>query len=161
MNTKIYTDGNCGLSWDDSIITGMTPTPSARCPFEAFHSYDNNGCLPLDPGDVPEDWPVRPVLTLQGMTQQRWSAMTDVQRDEMRDLSGLTPQLLGLEGWRVETESMTGNFTTRFIVGRSTGWKPIHIALSRRDSSGGIGAMKEYKAVRKLYRAHNDRRSYT
>ena len=27
----------CGLSWDDGIITSMTPAPSARCPFEAFH----------------------------------------------------------------------------------------------------------------------------
>lgn len=27
----------CGLSWDDGIVTSMTPAPSARCPFEAFH----------------------------------------------------------------------------------------------------------------------------
>ena len=32
------TCGNCGLSWDDGISTSMTPTPSARCPFEKFHS---------------------------------------------------------------------------------------------------------------------------
>jgi hypothetical protein len=31
------TCGDCGLSWDDAIPTGMTPAPSARCPFEAFH----------------------------------------------------------------------------------------------------------------------------
>jgi hypothetical protein len=31
------TCGSCGLSWDDGISTSMTPTPSARCPFEAFH----------------------------------------------------------------------------------------------------------------------------
>jgi len=29
--------GTCGLSWDDGIVTSMTPAPSARCPFEAFH----------------------------------------------------------------------------------------------------------------------------
>ena len=34
------TCGHCGLSWDDGKITSMTPTPSARCPFEAFHIYD-------------------------------------------------------------------------------------------------------------------------
>lgn len=27
----------CGLSWDDGKVTSMTPTPSARCPFESFH----------------------------------------------------------------------------------------------------------------------------
>lgn len=34
------TCGVCGLSWDDSIITSMTPAPSARCPFESFHRDD-------------------------------------------------------------------------------------------------------------------------
>lgn len=33
------TCGYCGLSWDDGIITSITPTPSARCPFEYFHVY--------------------------------------------------------------------------------------------------------------------------
>jgi hypothetical protein len=33
------TCGTCGLSWDDSIATGMTPAPSARCPFEYFHRH--------------------------------------------------------------------------------------------------------------------------
>lgn len=27
----------CGLSWDDAIVTSMTPAPGARCPFEEFH----------------------------------------------------------------------------------------------------------------------------
>lgn len=31
------TCGHCGLSWDDGKVTSMTPTPSARCPFESFH----------------------------------------------------------------------------------------------------------------------------
>lgn len=29
--------GECGRAWDDAISTSMTPTPAARCPFEAFH----------------------------------------------------------------------------------------------------------------------------
>ncbi len=33
----LVTCGNCGRSWDDSIVTGWTPAPSARCPFEYFH----------------------------------------------------------------------------------------------------------------------------
>jgi hypothetical protein len=34
------TCGYCGLSWDDGKATSMTPTPSARCPFEYFHIHD-------------------------------------------------------------------------------------------------------------------------
>lgn len=34
---NIATDGTCGLSWDDSVSTSMTPAPSGRCPFEYFH----------------------------------------------------------------------------------------------------------------------------
>ena len=47
----IVTCGVCQRSWDDSIVTGMTPAPSARCPFEYFHNGE----------DVPDDWPVQPV----------------------------------------------------------------------------------------------------
>jgi len=33
----------CGLSWMDSISTSMTPVPSGRCPFEAFHEEREPG----------------------------------------------------------------------------------------------------------------------
>lgn len=29
--------GECGLSWNDALITSWTPAPSARCPFEYEH----------------------------------------------------------------------------------------------------------------------------
>ena len=45
------TDGICGRTWDDAIITSMTPAPSGRCPFEYFH----------DSEDIPDDWPVQPI----------------------------------------------------------------------------------------------------
>jgi len=32
------TCGSCGRSWDDAIPTSLTPAPSARCPFEYFHT---------------------------------------------------------------------------------------------------------------------------
>lgn len=38
----LSTCGYCGLSWDDDIVTSMTPAPSARCPFEAFHVYPDD-----------------------------------------------------------------------------------------------------------------------
>ena len=50
----------------------------------------------------------------------------------------LTLQLIGLEGKRVEVVDRSGN-KRRFIVGKSTGWLPIHLEIARRDSSGGCG----------------------
>ena len=63
----------------------------------------------------------------------------------------LSPQLIGLEGWRVEVEPTYGG-TRRFIVGKSTGWLPCHLELYRINSHGGIAAEKEYKRVTRLYR---------
>lgn len=34
---NLATCGACHRSWDDAIVTGWTPAPSARCPFEYFH----------------------------------------------------------------------------------------------------------------------------
>ena len=85
------------------------------------------------------------------MDQKTWNALTDEQRNKLRDLSGLTPQLIGLEGWRVEAETEYGE-RRRFIVSRSSGWHPCHIELSRRNSTGGMGASQNYVSVRKLYK---------
>jgi hypothetical protein len=54
----LATCGSCGLTWDDGLITGWTPVPSGRCPFEYFHRDDDK---PLRPDDVPADFEVRPV----------------------------------------------------------------------------------------------------
>ena len=42
--TRCY---ECGLSWKDWISTSMTPVPSGRCPFEAFHEDPDES---LEPG---------------------------------------------------------------------------------------------------------------
>jgi hypothetical protein len=41
--------------------------------------------------------------------------------------------------------------TRRFIVGRSTGWRPCHLEIHNRRSTGGGAASREYKSVRRLY----------
>jgi hypothetical protein len=47
------TCGCCGRSWDDSISTSWTPAPSARCPFEYFHTYDEDDeCVELTPAEI-------------------------------------------------------------------------------------------------------------
>jgi len=52
----------------------------------------------------------------------------------------LTPQLIGLEGRRVEVEDKDGD-TRRFWVGKSTGWCPCHLEIARRNSTGGPAVM--------------------
>jgi len=88
---------------------------------------------------------------LEGMTQEKWDGLTVTERDEVRSDAGLTPQLVGLEGWRVEVETDYDE-TRRFYVSRSTGWVPCHIEVKTRRSYGGTGAEKHYKRVTRLYR---------
>jgi hypothetical protein len=84
--------------------------------------------------------------------QQTWNRLSTGEREKIRDLSGLSPQLVGLEGWRVEVVTTYGE-KRRFIVGRSTGWRPCNLEIARRDSSGGGAAEQQYASVRRLYRA--------
>jgi len=58
------------------------------------------------------------------------------ERSNWQSKSGLTPQLIGLEGRRVEVVDSYGE-RRRFQVGKSTGYIPCHIELKRVDSSGG------------------------
>jgi len=84
------------------------------------------------------------------MTQAKWDALSPAERDRLRSDVGLTKQLIGLEGWRVEVVSeMTGE-KYRFIVGRSSGWVPCHIELCKINSRGGVPASSSYKSVRKV-----------
>ena len=89
---------------------------------------------------------------LDTMTHEKWIALSEHEQEHLRSTDSLTPQLVGLEGYRVEVTTEYDE-TRRFIVGRSTGWKPIHIEIARRDSTGGPGASKDYKTVRILYKA--------
>ena len=34
---NVMTCGTCGRSWNDAIISGRTPVPAGRCPFEHLH----------------------------------------------------------------------------------------------------------------------------
>ena len=85
----------------------------------------------------------------ENMTQAKWDAMTKVERDRLRSDAGLTKQLIGLEGWRVEVVDKYGE-KRRFIVSRSTGWVPCHIEIKTKASTGGFGADSEYASVTKI-----------
>jgi hypothetical protein len=86
---------------------------------------------------------------LKTMTQAVWDTLSASERERLRDLSGLTPQLIGLERQRVEALTIYGE-TRRFIVGRSTGWRPCHLEIARRGDSGGPAAEANYAEVRLL-----------
>lgn len=81
------------------------------------------------------------------MSWARWCALSDTDKARLRSEEGLSPQLRGLEGKRVEVVTDDGE-TRRFIVGRSSGWVPCHLEVKRRDSMGGGSAEKHYKSVR-------------
>ena len=97
------------------------------------------------------------MLNLEGMTQASWDKLSYAEREAIRDYSGLTSQLKGLEGWRVAVVDCHDDeeepAERRFIVGMSTGWRPCHLEIARRSAHGGGAAAKQYVTVRKLYKA--------
>lgn len=87
----------------------------------------------------------------------QYEAALDIVRDiyetsgrRVRCESQLSPQLKGLEGHRVEVIDGAGEAPRRFIVGKSTGFVPIHLEIERRRDSGGCGAMSLYHSVKDL-----------
>jgi hypothetical protein len=65
------------------------------------------------------------------------AAMDEHRRTGRRLTCELTPQLVGLEGKRVRVKDKAGERRT-FVVGRSSGFIPVHIELPRRRSMFGI-----------------------
>lgn len=60
----------------------------------------------------------------------------------------LDTALMGLEGKRVEVVDKHGD-RRRFIVGKSTGWLPIHLEIKTRRSTGGMGTYGQpFQSVR-------------
>lgn len=68
-------------------------------------------------------------------TRARDAAHAFHKRTGARAEYDLIPELIGLEGKRIEVER--DGERVRFIVGKSTGWAPIHLEIERRNSSGG------------------------
>ncbi len=84
------------------------------------------------------------------MTAAIWAAMAPAERDKARDTSGLHPALKGLEGRKVTVSARDYGRKT-FIVGRTAGWKPAHLAIARRNAMGSsdlICADEQFTVVR-------------
>lgn len=102
-----------------------------------------------EPADIP--------LTLRGTLEayQIYERIMDRGR-ELNSVSGLrcdaelVPELIGLEGGQVEVVDKYGE-TRRFVVGKSTGWRPCHLELkSFRSSGGGSVTGAPFQSVRVL-----------
>ena len=74
------------------------------------------------------------------------AAQKFAERTQTRCLAFLSPQLIGLEGRRVEVTAYGDTY--RFYVGKSTGWSPIHLEIKTRRSVGGMAACQHYDTVR-------------
>ena len=86
---------------------------------------------------------------LKGMTQARWNSLPESEKVKLRVDCG-TAQLKGLEGWRVEVVDAEGCKPRRFIVGKSTGWRPVHLEIKTYRSTGGFSARDRYHSVRTI-----------
>ena len=95
--------------------------------------------------------------TLADMTRLKWDALPRRERDKIRDISSLSPQLIGLEGWQVEVIDMEDEQPRKFIVSRSSDWCPVHLELATRRSRSGNIAELEYKTVRKIKKVRRPR----
>ncbi len=113
--------------------------------FDVCHDWTGKIAAELNRADL------APVESERGTlaAYARYSEATEAAHASGRRLSCmLTPQLTGLEGKRVEVVDAYGE-VRRFIVGRSTGWLPIHLEIeSRRDTGGGGVTGAPFRSVR-------------
>ncbi len=86
------------------------------------------------------------------MDAKTWELLSQAQKEELRDLSDLNPQLTPFFRQRVEVVTDYGE-TRRFLVGRSTGWKPCCLEVKTIRSFGGVAAEKHYKSVKLIRKA--------
>ena len=89
--------------------------------------------------------------TLAAYDRYRWMSgkvFEVYQKTGKRCDAELSQQLTGLEGRRVEVVDQYGE-TRRFIVGKSTGWIPVHLEIKTRRSMGGSAVCgAPFKSVR-------------
>lgn len=80
------------------------------------------------------------------MTQDKWNAMSAAEKEAARDNSGLHPALRGWEGRKVTVSPKREYGRSTFIVGRTTGWRPAHLAMraGAYGSSDLIGPEEQF-----------------
>lgn len=137
-----------GVTFDPALVTvgGMPPRPMF-----IIASGSGFSCLGLDvakrKASAVMAWIGKPVDLESATPAQVWQAYQSAmaQGHTFHGMTGkrcpsdLCPQLVGLEGKRVEVTEPDGT-RRRFIVGKSMGWMPCHLEIARRNSTGGPAA---------------------
>jgi len=91
------------------------------------------------------------VETFDAWQRLKADAFAHHQRMRYRFTCELCPQLLNLEGTRVEVlDPFEDSKPRRFRVGRSTGWMPCHLEIESSDDGYGDAALSDYLYVRPL-----------
>lgn len=76
-----------------------------------------------------------------------WPTLNLTDKLRLRDRSDLSPQLIGLEGWRVEVVTLDGQ-NRRFSVGMTDDWQPQHLEHGNtRFRNGRIAQFKYLKVT--------------
>jgi len=108
------TCGTCGLSWDDAVITGMTPAPSARCPFEAFHNSDSQHIA------IKENMPRASMTDHLAQSIQAEEQVITAANDKVKDMAvNALVSMLKAQGYgtaKIAEVSMSGNKVDTMIT---------------------------------------------
>lgn len=85
-------------------------------------------------------------------TWEQWTQLSAREKDAQRDNRGLHPRLKGLEGKRVEVSPKREYGASRFWVGITTGWMPVHLAMhgNAHGSSDVVNATEQFDSVKVL-----------
>lgn len=90
--------GTCGREWDDGIVTSMTPTPAARCPFESFHDDDDG-----------DDETATVEVRFSDGTIARWGNVNAADAERIESVIGMADTVLDDDGnWMTTGMGTTG-----------------------------------------------------
>lgn len=83
------------------------------------------------------------------MTQAIWDTLSREERAKQVDTSELHPKLIGLEGRKVWVTPQRKFGRSIFRVGKTTGWRPVHLAMrgNARGSSDVIRKDEHFATV--------------
>ena len=114
------TCGTCGRSWDDAVVTSLTPAPAARCPFEDYHPLTWADANPEDAEELAE------LEAAAGECESDEDARTRIEEDAL--------SVEVRSGWTTPGETMEAE---DFAILLSTGGPAVRIRgeLDRGDPS--------------------------